>query len=75
MLYLFNVLSLALVTWSYAEGMILDLFTLSCDVVIDPISFHDLVVVEPSGNAVIKLRGYDLDGDVVRICKQYLLLS
>lgn len=28
-----------------------------------PISFHDIVVVEPSGEAVIRLKGYDLDGD------------
>jgi hypothetical protein len=30
-----------------------------------PISFHDIVVVEPSGDAVIRLKGYDLDGDNV----------
>jgi hypothetical protein len=30
-----------------------------------PISFHDIVVVEPSGEAVIRLKGYDLDGDNV----------
>ena len=30
-----------------------------------PISFHDIVVVEPSGEAVIRLKGYDLDGDKV----------
>lgn len=30
-----------------------------------PITFHDIVVVEPSGDAVIRLKGYDLDGDKV----------
>mmetsp|Transcript_779 Transcript_779/g.1293 ORF Transcript_779/g.1293 Transcript_779/m.1293 type:complete len:362 (-) Transcript_779:95-1180(-) len=32
----------------------------------DPISFHDLFVVEPSGNAVMRLRGYDRDGDSLK---------
>lgn len=31
-----------------------------------PISFHDIVVVEPSGEAVIRLKGYDLDGDKLK---------
>lgn len=30
-----------------------------------PISIHDIVVVEPSGEAVIRLKGFDLDGDNV----------
>ena len=28
-----------------------------------PIALHQLVVVPPAGDAVIPLRGYDLDGD------------
>jgi len=31
-----------------------------------PVSFHDIVVVEPSGEAVIRLKGYDLDGDKLK---------
>lgn len=31
-----------------------------------PISFHEIVVVEPSGDAVIRLKGYDLDGDKLK---------
>ena len=38
---------------------------------LDPISFHDLAVVNPAGDAVIRLRGYDLDGDVVRVFLRY----
>jgi hypothetical protein len=34
-----------------------------------PISYHDIVVVEPSGDAVIRLKGYDLDGDKVSLLK------
>lgn len=32
----------------------------------DPLNFHDLVVVESAGDAVVRLRGYDLDGDVLK---------
>lgn len=31
-----------------------------------PIALHDLVVVEPMGDAVIRLKGYDLDGDKLK---------
>lgn len=31
-----------------------------------PISFHEIVVVEPGGDAVIRLKGYDLDGDKLK---------
>lgn len=31
-----------------------------------PLTFHDIVVVEPSGDAVIRLKGYDLDGDKLK---------
>ena len=39
-----------------------------------PISYHDIVVVEPSGDAVIRLKGYDLDGDKVSSLKWEVLL-
>lgn len=58
MLYLLNILSLALLSRSFGA---------SSSVSGDPISFHDLAVVQPSGDTVIRLRGYDLDGDVVYI--------
>lgn len=38
---------------------------------LDPLPFHDLVVVQPSGDAVIRLRGYDLDGDQVTNLSYY----
>lgn len=31
-----------------------------------PISYHDIVVVEPGGDAVVRLKGYDLDGDKLK---------
>ena len=35
------------------------------DILTDPFAFHDLVVVNPTSDAVVRLRGYDLDGEVV----------
>lgn len=32
-----------------------------------PIAFHQLVTVDPNGDSVIRLTGYDLEGDVVSI--------
>ena len=32
---------------------------------VDPLSLHELVVVDSGSDAVIRLRGYDLDGDSV----------
>ena len=40
-----------------------------------PIALHQLVIVEPGQDAVVALRGYDLDGDALKATVTYLPTS
>ena len=41
---------------------------LLCYLLLAPIALHQLVMVPPGGNSVIRLRAYDTNGDQVKYC-------
>jgi hypothetical protein len=62
-LLLLTTLLSAVILQCHSAGLLFIVNSLLYSPAADPLPYHDLVVVEPSGDAVIRLRGYDLDGD------------